>query len=122
MRSAHSRLLGRQARHRRIRKKVAGFADRPRLCVFRSSKHLYAQVIDDLAGKTLFGCSTQDERLKNSVKSTGSVAAAEALGKLVAEEASKRGISKVVFDRGGYLYHGRVKALTDAVRAGGLQV
>ncbi len=121
MRSTHSRLLGRQARHRRIRKKVAGFADRPRLCVFRSSKHLYAQVIDDLAGKTLFGCSTQDERLKG-IKSSGTVAAAEALGKLIAEEASKRGISKVVFDRGGYLYHGRVKALTDAVRASGLQV
>ena len=116
------RLLGRRARHRRIRKKVVGLAQRPRICVFRSHKHLHAQVVDDLVAKTLLGSSTLDKRLRASVKKGGTTAAAQALGKLVAEEAMKQGIKQAVFDRGGYRYHGRVKAFADAVRAGGVQI
>ena len=116
-----SRETGRWARHRRIRKKVVGTAQRPRLCVFRSHRHLYVQLVDDMAGKTLLGRSTKNERL-TSLRTGGSVNAAEQLGKLVAEEAIKTGFSRVVFDRGGYLYQGRVKALADALRAGGMQV
>ena len=115
------REIGRLNRHRRIRKKVAGLPERPRLYVFRSSKHLYAQLINDVAGKTILGWSTRDERLKKGA-ATGTVEAAKALGALVAADASKKGIQRVVFDRGGYLYHGRVKALADAVREGGIQV
>ncbi len=118
-----ARTLGRIARHRRLRKKVAGMPERPRLCVFRSHKHLYAQLVDDMAGKTLQGWSTKDERLKGLPKQQrGNVSAAKELGALVAADAIKRGITRVVFDRGGYLYHGRVKALADAVRSGGVQV
>ena len=116
----NQREVGRRNRHRRLRKKVAGLPERPRLCVFRSSKHLYAQLVDDVAGKTLLGWSTKDERLKTSA--TGTVEAAKALGVIVAADASKQGIQRVVFDRGGYLYHGRIKALADAVREGGIQV
>ena len=115
-----ARERGRQARHRRLRKKVIGFPQRPRLAVYRSQKYLYAQLIDDLAGKTLLGSFTGDERL-TAAKPSG-IAAAEALGKLMAEEIKQRGVSQVVFDRGGYVYHGRVKAFADALRAGGLQV
>ncbi len=115
------REAGRQTRHRRLRKKVVGLPERPRLAVFRSHKHLYAQLVDDVAGKTLQGWSTKDERLKH-LKGTGNLAAAKELGALVAKDASQKGVTKVVFDRGGYLYHGRVRALADAVRAGGVQV
>ena len=115
------RVLGRRARHQRLRKKVVGMPERPRLCVFRSQKHLYVQLVDDVAGKTLLGWSTKDERLK-SLRSGANVAAAKELGGLVAADITKQGMNRVVFDRGGYLYHGRVKALADAVRAGGLQV
>ena len=115
------RAIGRRIRHRRLRKKVAGVAERPRLCVFRSHKHLYAQLIDDMAGNTLHGWSTRDERLKRLPR-RGDVAAAKALGEVVAADTLQRGITRVVFDRGGYLYHGRVKALAEAVRAGGVQV
>ena len=115
------RLLGRNTRHRRLRKKVVGVPDRPRLCVFRSHKHLYAQLIDDVAGKTLQGWSTKDEQLKQ-LKRGGNKEAATALGALVATETTRRGINRIVFDRGGYLYHGRVKALAEALRAGGIQV
>ena len=111
----------RQVRRQRIRKKVIGMPERPRLAVFRSNKFLYAQLVDDRAGKTLLGRSTQDERLKH-VKQRGGVGAATELGKLVAADAAKLGITQIVFDRGGYLYHGRVKALAEALRAGGLQV
>ena len=116
-----SRALGRQQRHRRLRKKVAGVAQRPRLCVFRSHKHLYVQLIDDLAGKTLKGWSTKDERLK-PMNATGNTAAATALGALVAGDLTKQGVNRLVFDRGGYVYHGRVKAIAEAVREGGIQV
>ncbi len=120
MNPAIDRAIGREHRHRRIRKKVAGWAERPRLDVYRSHKQLYVQIIDDIAGKTLLGRSTKDERLKH-LKTGGNLEAAKQLGKLVAEEALKQGITRVVFDRGGYQYHGRVKALAEAAREGGLQ-
>ncbi len=115
------REIGRHIRHRRLRKKVVGMPERPRLCIFRSHQHLYAQLVDDVAGKTVLGWSTKDERLKR-LASKGTVEAAKELGTLVAQDAAKKGVSRVVFDRGGYLYHGRVKALAEAVRAGGIQV
>ena len=119
--SRSDREVGRRTRHRRIRKKVVGMPDRPRLSVFRSHQHLYAQLIDDIAGKTLHGWSTNDERLKR-LEHTGNVEAAKELGALIATTASEQGIRRMVFDRGGYLYHGRVKALADALRAGGIEV
>ena len=108
----------RAARVRRQIKKVAG--DRPRLSVYRSSKHIYAQVIDDAKGHTLAAASTIEKDLKGSLKTGSDVAAAAAIGKLVAERASKAGIKDVVFDRGPYIYHGRVKALAEAAREAGL--
>jgi len=117
-----ARTAGRYARHRRLRKKVIGLPERPRLCVFRSHKHLYVQLVDDLAGTTLLGLSTRDESFKGMAASKGTVSAAAELGKLVAAQARKQGIANVVFDRGGNYYHGRVKALAEAVRAGGLHV
>ena len=102
--------------HFRIRQKLEGTAARPRLNVYRSLNHIYAQVIDDAKGETLISAST----VAGKVKTGGNVAAAKEVGKLVAERAIEKGIKKVVFDRGGYLYHGRVKALADAARAGGL--
>lgn len=116
------RQRGRNARHRRIRKRVIGTPSRPRVCVFRGSRHLQMQVIDDMAAKTLVGHSTQDEGLKFLGKQRTGIAAAQALGKLVAEASMKQGITQVVFDRSGYMYHGRVKALADGLRSGGLQV
>jgi len=121
MAHVNPRAEGRLARHARIRKQVMGLPQRPRLCVFRSHKHLYAQLIDDVGGKTLLGCSTQDERLKKLAQKNR-MELATALGKFMAAEAKQRGITRVVFDRGGYLYHGRVKAVAEAVRAEGLQV
>ena len=118
---SHTREAGRRIRHRRLRKKVAGMPERPRLSVFRSHNHLYVQLVDDVAGTSLCGWSTKDERLKH-LKRGGNLDAAKALGTLVATEVVKRGVNQVVFDRGGYVYHGRVKALAEAVRAGGLQV
>jgi large subunit ribosomal protein L18 len=104
--------------HRRIRRKLAGTAERPRLAVFRSTAHIYAQVIDDAAGTTIVSASSVD---KDGRTKGGNVAAATAIGKLVAERAKAKGIQRVVFDRGGYQYHGRVKALADAARAAGLE-
>ena len=115
------RAIGRRRRHRRLRKKVVGMPERPRLSVFRSHQHLFVQVVDDVAGKTLRGWSTADQRLRQ-IKRRGNVEAATALGALVASDAVAAGIHQVVFDRGGYLYHGRVKALAEALRAGGIQV
>ncbi|MEJ7624128.1 MAG: 50S ribosomal protein L18 [Pyrinomonadaceae bacterium] len=108
----------RQGIHSRIRKKVNGSADRPRLAVFRSLNHIYAQVIDDKSGKTLATASTTEKALKGSTG--GNVEAAKTIGKVIAERAQAAGISTVVFDRGGYVYHGRVKALLDATREAGL--
>jgi len=107
--------------HERIRRKLRGSAARPRLAVFRSVAHIYAQVIDDAEGKTLVSASSVDKGGKGASGSGGNVAAAKAIGKLVAERAKEKGITKVVFDRGGYQYHGRVKALADAARAAGLE-
>jgi large subunit ribosomal protein L18 len=104
--------------HRRIRRKLGGTTERPRLAVFRSVAHIYAQVIDDQAGTTLVSASSVDKAGKTK---GGNVAAAKAIGKLVAERAKEKGIKSVVFDRGGYQYHGRVKALADAARAAGLE-
>ena len=110
----------RTRRHRRVRKKVVGTAARTRLAVFRSNRHIYAQVIDDTAGATLASASTMDAALRSSA--TGTVDAAKAVGELVAERAKAAGISAVVFDRGGFRYHGRVAALCDGARSGGLEV
>ena len=110
----------RQKRHRRVRKSVAGTAERPRLNVYRSTDHIYAQVIDDAQGHTLASASTLDASLKDG-KNGGNVEGAKTVGRLVAERAKAAGVSRVVFDRGGYLYHGRVKALADAAREGGLE-
>jgi len=109
-------------RHERIRKKVYGTSDKPRLCVFRSLKHIYVQVIDDERGHTLVSASTLDKELKPLQLSTGSVAAAKAVGELVAKRALEQGIKEVVFDRGGHAYHGKVKALADAAREAGLKL
>ncbi len=104
--------------HQRIRRKLAGTAERPRLAVFRSVAHIYAQIIDDAAGATLVSASSVD---KGGKTNGGNIAAAKAIGKLVAERAKEKGVKQVVFDRGGYQYHGRVKALADAARAAGLE-
>ncbi len=113
-----SRSVIRQGVHSRIRKKVQGSAERPRLAVFRSLNHIYAQVIDDRAGKTLATASTTEKALAG--KTGGNIEAAKTIGKAIAERALSAGISNVVFDRGGYVYHGRVKALLDATREAGL--
>ena len=107
----------RQRVHSRIRRKMQGTAERPRLNVYRSLNHIYAQVIDDASSVTLVSASTKAAKLKTG----GNIAAAKEVGKLVAERAQEKGIKKVVFDRGGYLYHGRIKALADAAREGGLE-
>jgi len=108
-------------RKRRTRHHLSKAANgRPRLSVHRSGKHIYAQVIDDRAGKTLAAASTVDKDLRDKLKSGANIDAAAAVGKLVAERAGKAGVKEVVFDRGGFIYHGRIKALTDAAREGGL--
>jgi large subunit ribosomal protein L18 len=115
---ANKQLERRKARVRRVIKAVAG--DRPRLSVFRSSKHIYAQVIDDRKGATLASASSLEKAMRSSLKTGADTDAAKAVGKLVAERASAAGVKDVVFDRGNYIYHGRVKALADAAREGGL--
>jgi large subunit ribosomal protein L18 len=107
-------------RHQRVRKKVSGTPERPRLCVFRSNDNIYAQVIDDIAQHTLVAASTLDFGIKSGFSSGATCPASAAVGKLVAERALEKGIAKVVFDRGGNLYHGRIKALADAARETGL--
>jgi len=120
--SSISRKQQTQKRHRRLRRLLAGTPDRPRLAVFRSNNHIYAQVIDDVKGVTLASASTLDEDVIKSLdKGKGTdTAAAAIVGKMVAQRAIKAGVKDVVFDRGGYIYHGRVKALGDAAREGGL--
>lgn len=108
-------------RHLRVRKKIQGTAERPRLNIFRSSKHMYAQIIDDVKGVTLVSASTLDKELRDQITNGGNVEAAQKVGELVAKRAKEKGIDRVVFDRGGYLYHGRVQALADAAREGGLE-
>ena len=111
----------RQRRHRRVRKKVRGTADRPRLAVFRSNRHMVAQVIDDRAGRTLAAASTLEAGVRSS-GATGNTDAAATVGRLVAERARAAGVERVVFDRGGFLYHGRVAAVADAAREAGLEL
>jgi large subunit ribosomal protein L18 len=113
-----SRALIREAIHRRIRRKVRGSSERPRLAVYRSINHIYAQVVDDRRGQTIVSASTIEKDLRGSTG--GNIEAARRIGKAIAERALEKGISSVVFDRGGYLYHGRIKALTDAAREAGL--
>jgi large subunit ribosomal protein L18 len=113
-----SRAIVREAIHRRIRRKVKGSTERPRLAVYRSLNHIYAQVVDDLNGQTIVSASTTEKDLRGTTG--GNLEAAQRIGKAIAERALEKGIESVVFDRGGYLYHGRVKALTDAARAAGL--
>ena len=108
-------------RHRRVRKKVMGTAERPRLAVFRSQAHIYAQLIDDDQGRTLCAASSLDKDLKGALKSGANLAAAKAVGQKIAERAKEKGVSAVVFDRGGFQYHGRIKALADAAREAGLK-
>lgn len=111
----------RTRRHERVRNKLGGQVDRPRLNVFRSDKHIYAQVIDDSAGHTLASASTIDVEVRGAVKKKNKTEQAKLVGKAVAERALDAGIKRVVFDRGGYKYHGRVKALADAAREAGLE-
>ena len=125
MASARVRKLSRDLHRKRVpdrvRTKVSGTTERPRLCVYRSLGHIYAQVIDDHSGKTLVSASSVDGETKKNLKGGGNIAAAKVIGKAVAERAKAAGVQKVVFDRGGYKYHGRVKALADAAREAGLQ-
>ena len=109
----------RRTRHRRVRRKVSGTSDRPRLAVFRSTRHMVAQVIDDSTGRTIAAASTVEPSLRAGA--TGNKTAAAAVGKLVAERARDAGVSRVVFDRGGFLYHGRIAAVADAAREAGLE-
>ncbi|WP_074048537.1 50S ribosomal protein L18 [Paenibacillus ihumii] len=108
-------------RHLRVRKKIQGTAARPRLNVFRSSKHIYAQLIDDVAGVTLASASTLDKELSGSITNGGNVESASKVGELIAKRAQEKGFKNVVFDRGGYLYHGRIQALAEAAREAGLE-
>ncbi|HHX29694.1 MAG TPA: 50S ribosomal protein L18 [Clostridiaceae bacterium] len=108
-------------RHARVRKHISGTAERPRLNVFRSDSHIYAQVIDDVTHQTLAAASTLDAGVKSAHPHGGNVEAAKAVGKLIAERALEKGVKDVVFDRGGYLYHGRVAALAEAAREAGLE-
>lgn len=111
--------IARLRRHRRVRGKISGTPERPRLDVFRSSKHIYAQIIDDTTGTTLAAASTLDKGFKGN---GGNAEAATEVGKAIAEKALAKGIKQVVFDRGGFVYHGRVKALADGAREGGLEL
>ncbi len=117
---AQSKLKSRQRRHERIRKKVFGTANKPRLSVFKSLSHIYAQLIDDNTGKTLITASTTEKAVNSGLKHGGNVEAAKKVGATIAERAQDKNIKAVVFDRGGYKYHGCVKALADAAREKGL--
>ncbi len=116
-----SRNAHRQRIHARVRRKVQGTPQRPRLAVFRSLQNISAQVIDDTASRTIVAASSGDKETRKETKSGGNVAAAKVVGRVVAERALNSGVTQVVFDRGGYAYHGRVKALADAARAAGLK-
>ncbi|MEB3309396.1 MAG: 50S ribosomal protein L18 [Snowella sp.] len=118
MKSSRKELV--QRRHQRIRRKVSGTAERPRLAVFRSNQHIYAQLIDDVAQHTIAAASTLEAEVKEKLDSTANSEASATVGKLIAQRALAKGIEEVVFDRGGNLYHGRVKSLADAAREAGL--
>ena len=119
--SKKSRAEVRAKKHRRLRHHLAGTADRPRLAVFRSNNHMYAQVIDDTVGNTLVSASTLEKEVKSELEKTNNVEAAAHLGTVIAKRALDKGISKVVYDRGGFIYQGKVKALADAAREAGLE-
>ena len=119
--SKKSRALIREKKHMKLRNRFQGTAERPRLSVYRSNMHIYAQVIDDVAQKTLVSASTVQKDIKAELEKTNDVAAAAYLGKVIAERAKAAGINSVVFDRGGYVYHGKIKALADAAREAGLE-
>ncbi|HZV79547.1 MAG TPA: 50S ribosomal protein L18 [Candidatus Binatus sp.] len=121
MATLKSRNALRLRRHGRIRTRMLGSAQRPRLSVFRSLHHVYAQIIDDTTGRTLAAASTREKDVANGLASRSNVAAAERVGTLVAQRAKEKGVTAIVFDRGGYKYHGRIKALADAARGAGLE-
>jgi len=116
-----SRNATRQKRHYRLRNKISGTTQTPRLCVYRSNKHIYAQIIDDSLGSTLVAASTMEKTVSNGLKNTSNIDAAKAVGTAIAKKAIDKGIQSVVFDRGGYLYHGKIKALADSAREIGLK-
>lgn len=120
MSNKNPKLNKRIKRKKSIRKIISGTSERPRLSVFRSSRHLYAQIIDDTTGSTILSASTNSKELKGTLKNTGNIEAAQKVGELISKTAKKKKIVSVTFDRNGFLYHGRVKALADAARAGGL--
>ena len=111
----------RVARHKRVRRKITGTSERPRLCIFRSSKNIYAQIIDDTNRVTLVAASSLEDAIKGSVANTGNKDAARKVGELIAKKAVEKGITEVVFDRGGYIYHGRVLELAEGAREAGLK-
>lgn len=115
-----SRAKVRENKHRRLRNRISGTTERPRLAVFRSNNHMYAQIIDDTVGNTIAAASTLDKDVKEAVEKTNNVAAAAQVGTVIAKRALEKGITTVVFDRGGYIYHGKVQALADAAREAGL--
>ena len=115
-----SRTKVRQKKHRRLRNHIVGTAQKPRLAVFRSNNHMYAQIIDDTVGNTLVSASTLQKEVKAELEKTNDVDAAAYLGKVIAEKAKEKGITEVVFDRGGFIYQGKIKALADAAREAGL--
>src|SRR5574344_370327 len=116
-----SRTKVRQEKHRRLRRHINGTAERPRLAVFRSNNHMYAQIIDDTVGKTLVSASTLDKDVKAECEKTNNVEAAAVVGKVVAKKALEKGITTVVYDRGGFIYEGKIKALAEAAREAGLE-
>ena len=118
---ADRKIVQRQRRHKRIRKNVAGSATRPRLAVFRSNSHIYAQIINDDAGHTIVASSTLDKDLASFTGSRGNRDAAKKVGEVLAKKALDKGVKKIVFDRGGFIYHGRIKALAEGAREGGLE-
>ena len=119
--SKKSRTVVRENKHRKLRNRFSGTAERPRLAVFRSNNHMYAQIIDDTVGKTLVSASTLDKDVKAELEKTNNVEAAAYVGKVIAERAIEKGIKEVVFDRGGFIYQGKVQALADAAREAGLE-
>ncbi|MBR3771969.1 MAG: 50S ribosomal protein L18 [Clostridium sp.] len=119
--SKESRTKVRVNKHRKIRNRFAGTAERPRLAVFRSNNHMYAQIIDDTVGNTLVSASTLDKEVKSELEKTNDVAAAAYVGTVIGKKAIEKGITEVVFDRGGFIYQGKIKALADAAREAGLQ-
>ncbi len=119
--ASHKANAQRKKIHQRIRTRLTGTPERPRLSVYRSLNHIYVQLVDDLSGKTLVSASSHDKEGQGSVKRGGNVAAAKVVGKMIAERAKAKNIKSVVFDRSGYIYHGRIRALAEAAREGGLK-